>query len=541
MYRIGRTMWLLAALVASSLLQAQDAREALRKLQMAEIAISRLYVDSVNENSLVEEAIIQMLQQLDPHSTYNNAEEVKQMNEPLQGGFEGIGVQFQMVEDTLLVIQPVSGGPSEKMGILAGDRIVAVNDTAIAGVKMGTEEIMSRLRGPKGTKVQLSILRRGVADILPFTVVRDKIPIYSLDAAYLIQPAVGYIRINRFAATTGEEFLQALKKLQQQGMRDLILDLQGNGGGYLNAAINLANEFLEAKQLIVYTEGRAARRSEFLAHGTGQMRNGRLVVLVDEYSASASEIVTGAVQDWDRGVVIGRRTFGKGLVQRPIDLPDGSMIRLTVARYYTPAGRCIQKPYDRTATLDSKALTADGTLQYNRELIDRFNHGEMIHADSIHFANSLKVRTRRLERTVYGGGGIMPDVFVPMDTARYTDYHRHIVARGVVIKATTSYIERNRKALQSRYKKFASFNDQFQIDDAFLAEVRALAERENIPFNEEQYNRSLPLIKVQLKALIARDLWGMSEYYQVVNSVDPVVGQALKVFNEGGYEAILPQ
>ena len=541
MYRIGRTMWLLAALVASSLLQAQDAREALRKLQMAEIAISRLYVDSVNENSLVEEAIIQMLQQLDPHSTYNNAEEVKQMNEPLQGGFEGIGVQFQMVEDTLLVIQPVSGGPSEKMGILAGDRIVAVNDTAIAGVKMGTEEIMSRLRGPKGTKVQLSILRRGVADILPFTVVRDKIPIYSLDAAYLIQPAVGYIRINRFAATTGEEFLQALKKLQQQGMRDLILDLQGNGGGYLNAAINLANEFLEAKQLIVYTEGRAARRSEFLAHGTGQMRNGRLVVLVDEYSASASEIVTGAVQDWDRGVVIGRRTFGKGLVQRPIDLPDGSMIRLTVARYYTPAGRCIQKPYDRTATLDSKALTADGTLQYNRELIDRFNHGEMIHADSIHFADSLKVRTRRLERTVYGGGGIMPDVFVPMDTARYTDYHRHIVARGVVIKATTSYIERNRKALQSRYKKFASFNDQFQIDDAFLAEVRALAERENIPFNEEQYNRSLPLIKVQLKALIARDLWGMSEYYQVVNSVDPVVGQALKVFNEGGYEAILPQ
>ena len=427
------------------------------------------------------------------------------------------------------------------MGILAGDRIVAVNDTAIAGVKMGTEEIMSRLRGPKGSKVQLSILRRGVADILPFTVVRDKIPIYSLDAAYLIQPAVGYIRINRFAATTGEEFLQALKKLQQQGMRDLILDLQGNGGGYLNAAIDLANEFLEAKQLIVYTEGRAARRSEFLAHGTGQMRNGRLVVLVDEYSASASEIVTGAVQDWDRGVVIGRRTFGKGLVQRPIDLPDGSMIRLTVARYYTPAGRCIQKPYDRTATLDSKALAADGTLQYNRELIDRFNHGEMIHADSIHFADSLKVKTRRLERTVYGGGGIMPDIFVPMDTARYTDYHRHIVARGVVIKATTSYIERHRKALQSRYKKFASFNNQFQIDDAFLAEVRALAERENIPFNEEQYNRSLPLIKVQLKALIARDLWDMSEYYQVMNSVDPVVGQALKVLNEGGYEAVLPQ
>ena len=399
--------------------------EALRKLQMAEFAITNLYVDKVDEDKLVEEAIIKMLAQLDPHSTYNNAEEVKKMNEPLQGNFEGIGVQFQMIEDTLLVIQPVSNGPSEKVGILAGDRIVAVNDSAIAGVKMSTEDIMSRLRGPKDSEVKLTIVRRGVDDQLYFTVKRDKIPILSLDASYMIQPKTGYIRINRFGATTAEEFAEALKSLQKKGMKDLILDLQGNGGGYLNAAIDLANEFLKQKELIVYTEGRAARRSDFFAKGTGNFKNGRLIILVDEYSASASEIVTGAIQDWDRGVVVGRRTFGKGLVQRPIDLPDGSMIRLTIARYYTPSGRCIQKPYDSTANLDGRLTGENSQDKYNQELIDRFNHGEMIHADSIHFADSLKAQTKRMGRTVYGGGGIMPDFFVPIDTTQYTDSHRH--------------------------------------------------------------------------------------------------------------------
>ena len=374
--------------------------EALRKLQMAEFAIANLYVDSVDENRLVEEAIIKMLAQLDPHSTYNNAEEVKKMNEPLQGNFEGIGVQFQMIEDTLLVVQPVSNGPSEKVGILAGDRIIAVNDSAIAGVKMSTEDIMSRLRGEKGSEVKLTIVRRGVNEPLFFTVKRDKIPILSLDAAYMIQPRTGYIRINRFGATTAEEFLKALKELQKKGMKDLILDLQGNGGGYLNAAIDLANEFLQQKDLIVYTEGRAARRSNFHAKGNGKFKDGRLVVLVDEYSASASEIVTGAIQDWDRGVVVGRRTFGKGLVQRPIDLPDGSMIRLTIARYYTPSGRCIQKPYDKTANLDGTLSGENNLEKYNQELIDRFNHGELMHADSIHFPDSLKYQTKKLARTI---------------------------------------------------------------------------------------------------------------------------------------------
>ncbi len=509
--------------------------EAIRKLQMAEFAIANLYVDSVDEDKLVEEAIIKMLAQLDPHSTYNDAEEVKKMNEPLQGNFEGIGVQFQMIEDTLLVVQPVSNGPSEKVGILAGDRIIAVNDSAIAGVKMSTEDIMSRLRGAKGSEVRLTIVRREVDGPLFFTVKRDKIPILSLDAAYMIQPRTGYIRINRFGATTPEEFLKALKELQKKGMKDLILDLQGNGGGYLNAAIDLANEFLQQKDLIVYTEGRAARRSDFYAKGNGNFKDGRLVVLVDEYSASASEIVTGAIQDWDRGVVVGRRTFGKGLVQRPIDLPDGSMIRLTVARYYTPAGRCIQKPYDQTANPDGKSDGEDSQDKYNQELTDRFNHGELMHADSIHFPDSLKYQTKKLARTVYGGGGIMPDFFVPIDTAQYTDYHRNLVAKGVIIKTTMKFIENHRKELQSKYRKFETFHDKFEIGDEVLTNMRVLADKENIRFDEAQYQKSLPLIKTQLKALIARDLWDMNEYFQLMNTTNNSVTQALKVLNEGAY------
>ena len=522
-------------------IQAQNfGSEAMRKLQMAEFAISNFYVDKVDEDKLVEEAIIKMLAQLDPHSTYNDAEEVKKMNEPLQGNFEGIGIQFQMIEDTLLVVQPVSNGPSEKVGILAGDRIVAVNDSAIAGVKMSTEDIMSRLRGPKNSEVKLTVVRRGVNETLYFTVKRDKIPILSLDAAYMIQPKTGYIRINRFAATTAEEFTQALKELQKKGMKDLILDLQGNGGGYLNAAIDLANEFLQQKDLIVYTEGRTSRRSNFYSKGNGNFKNGRLIVLVDEYSASASEIVTGAIQDWDRGVVVGRRTFGKGLVQRPIDLPDGSMIRLTIARYYTPSGRCIQKPYDKTAKLDGGRSGGEENLEkYNQELIDRFNHGELMHADSIHFPDSLKYQTKKLARTVYGGGGIMPDFFVPIDTTQYTDYHRNLVAKGVVIKTTMKFIENHRKELKNKYKKFDTFNEKFEIGDEILNDMLATAEKEKIEFNEEQYKKSLPLIKTQLKALIARDLWDMNEYFQVMNTTNNSVKQALKVLNEGTYEKMV--
>ena len=513
--------------------------DASRKLQMAQFAISNLYVDKVDENKLVEEAIIKMLAQLDPHSTYSDADEVKKMNEPLQGNFEGIGVQFQVIEDTLLIIQPVSNGPSEKVGILAGDRIIAVNDTAIAGVKMTTEEIMSRLRGPKGSKVNLKIVRHGVKDPLVFTVQRDKIPILSLDAAYMIEPKIGYIRINRFGATTAEEFTESLKKLQKKGMKDLILDLQGNGGGYLQAAIDLANEFLGPKELIVYTEGRTAQRSEFFAKGNGNFQKGRLIVLVDEYSASASEIVTGAVQDWDRAVVVGRRSFGKGLVQRPIDLPDGSMIRLTVARYYTPAGRCIQKPYDTTADENTSRRGKkgeDNMENYNLDLINRYNRGELMNADSIHFPDSLKSQTKRLQRTVYGGGGIMPDYFVPIDTTLYSDYHRNLVAKGVIMKLTSKFIENNRKDLKAKYKSFDSFNDKFEVDNQLLATLREMGEKEKIAFDEKQYERSLPLIKTQLKALIARDIWDMNEYFQVMNQANESVVRALEILNKNEYE-----
>ena len=487
-----------------------------RKLQLAEFAISNLYVDQVDENKLVESAIVKMLEQLDPHSTYSDPEEVKALNEPLQGNFDGIGIQFNMATDTLFVIQPVSGGPSEKVGILAGDRIIEVNDTVIAGVKMTTEDVMRRLRGKRGTEVTVKVMRRGVKELLPFTIKRDKIPVYSLDASYMVDKKIGYIRVNRFAATTGKEFADALHRLQKEGMRDLILDLQGNGGGYLNAAIELANQFLGKKELIVYTEGRRNPRAEFDAEGNGDFLNGRLVVLVDEFSASASEIVTGALQDWDRAIVVGRRTFGKGLVQRPIDLPDGSMIRLTVARYYTPSGRCIQKPYESIE-------------QYNKDLIDRYNRGEMLSADSIHFPDSLKYKTLKLGRTVYGGGGIMPDYFVPVDTTMYTDYYLALRDKGAIVQMNLKLVDAYREEWLKDYKDFRHFNKNFEVTSAMLEELRKLGETLGAKYDEKQYQIALPLIKAQMKALIARDLWDMSEYFQVINLMNNSMLKAVEL------------
>lgn len=492
-----------------------------RKLQLAEFAIANLYVDKVDEDKLVENAIVGMLEQLDPHSTYSDPEEVRKLNEPLQGNFDGIGIQFNMVTDTLFVIQPVSGGPSEKVGILAGDRIIEVNDTVIAGVKMNTEEVMRRLRGKKGTKVDVKVMRRGVKELLPFTIKRDKIPVYSLDAAYMVNGSIGYIRVSRFAATTGQEFTDALHRLQKQGMKDLILDLQGNGGGYLNAAIELCDQILGKQELIVYTEGRRNPRSEFSAKGDGDFCEGRLIVLVDEYSASASEIVTGAIQDWDRGIVVGRRTFGKGLVQRPIDLPDGSMIRLTVARYYTPSGRCIQKPYESIE-------------QYNKDLIDRYNRGEMISADSIHFPDSLKTQTLKLKRTVYGGGGIMPDYFVPIDTTMYTDYYLALRDKGAIVQMNLKLVDAHRSEWMKKYKNFGKFNRDFEVTDVMLQDLIELGKGLGAVYDETQYKTALPLIKTQLKALIARDLWDMSEYFQVINTLNNSMKKAVELLSEPG-------
>lgn len=498
---------LIFGLAACSAMQAQETEVnfgSMRKLVMAEGAISSLYVEDVDEEKIVESAIKAMLHELDPHSTYNNAEEVEKLNEPLQGNFEGIGVQFNIAEDTLLVIQTVSGGPSQRVGILAGDRIVTVNDTVIAGVKMDRADIMKRLRGPKGTQVEVGIIRRGTPEKMTFIITRDKIPVNTLEASYIAAPGVGYIRLGSFGQTSHDEMTEAMATLRKQGMKDLILDLQDNGGGYLQAAVDIANEFLEKDQLIVYTEGRRVPRQNFLAPGGGQFRKGRLVVLVNEYSASASEIVTGAVQDWDRGYVIGRRSFGKGLVQRPVTFPDGSMIRLTVAHYYTPSGRCVQKPYGEDT-------------DYQKDLLNRFEHGEMMSADSIHFPDSLKYSTRVLGRTVYGGGGIMPDEFIPLDTVSYTRYHRELVAKGVINQANLYYVDNFRTEWEKQYPTFAKYEKKFEVTDEMLDIVLRKAEDAKVPYDEEQFIASKPLMKLQLKALIARDLWTMSEYFQIIN------------------------
>ena len=489
----------------------------MRKMVLAEMAITNLYVDSVDEKKLVEDGIRGMIEQLDPHSSYSTAKETKEMNEPLQGSFEGIGVQFNMVKDTLLVIQPVVNGPSERVGILAGDRIVSVNDTAIAGVKMSKEDIMKRLRGAKGSKVRLGVVRRGIAGILKFTVVRDKIPVKTLDAAYMIRPHVGYIRIGSFGVTTYNEFMKAVETLKASGMKDLILDLQENGGGYLMAAVQIANEFLHNSDLIVYTQGRKVPRQDYCADGSGRLLDGKVFVLINEYTASAAEIVTGAIQDQDRGTVVGRRSFGKGLVQRPIDLPDGSMIRLTIAHYFTPSGRCIQKPYKKGDAID-----------YAMDIEKRFEHGEFYSADSIHFADSLKYYTLRKHRVVYGGGGIMPDVFVPLDTTQYTKFLRQMAARSYIINANLKYIDVNRKQLKKQFATFNDFNARFEVPQSLIDDVVQAAEKDKIkPKDQQELQATLPQLRRQLKALIARDLWDMSEYFQVINETNPIVVKAV--------------
>lgn len=492
----------------------------LQKLLVAEGAISALYVEDVDEKKLVEKAIIGMLEELDPHSTYLTAEENDKSNETLMGSFEGIGVQFNMIEDTLFIVQPIPDGPSEKVGILAGDRIVTVNDTAIAGVKMSQEAIMKRLRGPKDTKVDLGINRRGVDELLHFIVTRDKIPVNTVDAGYMIRPGVGYIKISSFGATTVDEFETQLSELRDKGANSLILDLQGNGGGLLMAAVGIANEFLGRDQMVVYTEGRRQPKSGYVADGRGKFREGKLVVLIDEYSASASEIVSGAVQDWDRATIVGRRSFGKGLVQRPIEFHDGSLIRLTVAKYFTPVGRCIQKPYGKD-------------VDYAEDILERLHHGELTNPDSIHFPDSLKYSTKIRHRTVYGGGGIMPDIFVPLDTTRTNQYYRNVTAKNVVLQTSMQYVERNRRSLQRRYKTFEDFNQTYQVGADVLKLFLDKAGAAKVEYDEAQYEECLPIFKTQLKATIARMIWGMNAYYQVIQELDETIQRAVKLMETG--------
>jgi peptidase, S41 family len=494
----------------------------LRKLQLAEMAITNFYVDSVNEQKLSEDAIRGMLKGLDPHSTYTDAKETKAMNEPLQGDFEGIGVQFNMIEDTLVVIQPIVNGPSQKVGILAGDRIVSVNDSTIAGIKMPRIDIMKMLRGKKGTKVKLGVVRRGVNGILTFVVTRDKIPVHTLNAAYMIRPGVGYICLESFGMKTHEEFMDAVRGLEKQGMKSLILDLQDNGGGYLQAAVQIANEFLKDNEMIVYTEGRNVRRQNYKAIGNGRLQKMRIYVLVNEFTASAAEIVTGAIQDNDRGTVVGRRTFGKGLVQRPFDFPDGSMMRLTIAHYYTPSGRCIQKPYKKGDLKD-----------YEMDLEKRLKHGELTNPDSIHFDSSQKFYTLRNHRVVYGGGGIMPDYFVPLDTTKYTKYHRLLAAKNIIMNAYLKYVDANRTTLKDLYKSFDTFNKNYVVPQSLLDTIIAEGKKEKVePKDKADLTATMPYIKVQLKALVARDLWDMNEYYRVWNEQSDIVNKAVKLASD---------
>lgn len=544
---IKSTMTLLLAMACMPLIAQQkgysDIDQQMRKLVFAQASINQLYVDTVDIKKMTEEAIRGMLKELDPHSTYTPPKDVEALNEPLTGSFDGIGVSFNLVEDTLLVIQPTSGGPSEKAGIIAGDMIVTVNDTSIAGVNMSREEIMKRLRGPKGTKVHLGIIRRGVKGVQEFTVTRDKIPVYTIDAYYMVDPTTGYVRISSFGATTNAEFIKAATQLLAAGMKDLIIDLQGNGGGYLQAAVDLSNQFLANNEMIVYTQGRTTGRHEYRAE-RGKMNINKVVILVDGYTASAAEILSGAIQDNDRGIIVGRRTFAKGLVQRPVSLPDGSLIRLTIAHYYSPVGRCFQKPYEKG---DRK--------KYDMDMLDRLNSGELMSADSIHFPDSLKYMTKG-GRIVYGGGGIMPDVYVPLDTTRYTRLHRELAAKNCVNTTVLKWIDRNRKSLMkeydvSTYRKakarqtdnknydpidltagFDRFKQQFVVPQDMLDILVAKAQEAKIEYTDSAFQATLPMLKLQMKALVARDLWDMSEYFQIINPTNEIYQRGLEAIKD---------
>ena len=493
-----------------------------RKLQYAEGIISTYYVDDVNRDTIVDEAIKAMLKTLDPHSLYTSPEETREFTEPLTGNFSGIGIQFNIATtDTLYVIQTIAGGPSEKVGILPGDRIIEVNDTLIAGVKMKNSEVMKRLRGPKGTTVNVKVLRHGVDKLIDFSITRDDIPIYSIDAAYMADPETGYIRISQFAEKTPKEFDEALDKLRKQGMKNLIIDLQDNGGGYLNAATELANFFIYNGYILFYTEALRTPSFSHKAEKDGDFTKGRVVVLVNNYSASASEILSGALQDHDRGVIVGRRTFGKGLVQRPFPFPDGSMIRLTISRYHTPSGRCIQKPYTK-GDLDD----------YHSDMKHRFESGELMHSDSIHLPDSLKFITLKTHRPVYGGGGIMPDKFVPLDTMWYTPYYRDVLAKGIIYKWALSYMDAHRGELSATYPTEMEFAEKFDVSPEIMQQVIDRATDEGTTYDEEQYAKSSTYMKSLLKALLARDLFENGSYFRIMNELNPIYVEGLRLINQ---------
>lgn len=483
--------------------------------------IDSKYVDSVGSTALVEVAIKSVLEELDPHSVYYTKEQLEKANEALKGNFEGIGVTFQMVDDTMTIVSPIAGGPSAEVGIMPGDQIIKVEDQTVAGVDMGSRAITELVKGPKGTKIRLLVRRPDAGEEIVFDVRRDEIPIYSIDASYMVTPHTGYVKLNKFAATSVDEFETALNALQNEGMDNLILDLRGNSGGYLNTAIKLADHFLEERKMIVYTEGKNQPRREVLANNGGMFAEGKLAILIDEGSASASEILAGAVQDWDRGLIIGRRSFGKGLVQKPYYFSDGSAMRLTVSRYYTPTGRSIQRPYD------------EGREAYRDEVSSRYGNGELFSLDSIDISDSLKYYTPG-NRVVYGGGGILPDIFVPLDTTGTTDYIRDARRKNLFNTYALRYTNKNRKTLLAEYKNVTDFERNFHFTEEELQGFVAYASGRGVADSPEEVERSMENIQLTLKETVARDLWGTSAFYQIHNGSDPAFLKAVHTLEQQG-------
>lgn len=514
------TLLLVFFTVINAFGQNDPVREGIQKLATTMRYISMAYVDTVNQSELVEEAIEEMLRTLDPHSVYISKEDVMAANEPLEGNFEGVGIQFQIYKDTIMVVSPITDGPSERLGIMPGDKIVTIDGEEATGKEIDIKYVRDHLRGPKGSKVEVQIFRRGYEKLLDFTIVRDKIPIYSIDAHYMANETIGYIKLNRFAQTTMTEFHEAIDNLDKQGMKDLILDLRNNTGGFLQTAIALADEFLEDDRLIVYTKGHSSPLRNAYATSRGDVEKGRLIVLINEGSASASEIVAGAVQDWDRGIVMGRRSFGKGLVQQPFELPDHSVIRLTTARYYTPSGRCIQKPY------------TDGADDYFKDIAERLKHGEFVHPDSIQFPDSLKYSTQA-GRAVYGGGGIMPDVFIPWDSTWISDYYMNLRRKLLFNQFVTGYMEQHREEVVKKYKHLDAFIQKFDTDESFMKDFFDFAQEEGVDFVEADYQSSGKVIRSVLKALIARNLFDVNAYFRVINQVDDGYIRAINELENG--------
>ena len=489
--------------------------------------IEQQYVDSVNSKELTDNAMTSILKELDPHSAYIPAEDLESVNEELEGSFSGIGIQFNLLNDTINVVDVISGGPSERCGLIPGDRIITVDDSLYVGKNITNEKVMKNLRGAKGSVVKLGIQRKGESELLTFEVERGDIPLHSVDASFIISPGIGYILVSKFGRTTFEEFLVALARLRNEGAESYIIDLRGNGGGYMDAAINMVNEFMMAGELIVYTEGRAFPREDAVANGMGSFKEQPVIVLTDEWSASASEIFAGAIQDNDRGLVVGRRTFGKGLVQNQLPLSDGSAVRLTIARYHTPSGRCIQKDY---------AMGDDES--YNMDILNRYNRGEFFSADSIKQHTDL-VFTTAGGRTVYGGGGIMPDVFIPSDTTHVTPYYTDVINKSLLYKYAFEYVDSNRERLSQadNYKELLSMLDSNRLINDFIA----YADKNGVPARYADIKVSRAVLLRLLQAYIARDVIGDEAFYPIFMSDDKVIEEACRLIEEGNAFPELPE